>query len=203
MKQHPLLAPEKTNYADLTKHETKRHVMLKFLLIVAVFFAYFAFIAYRYGLQQGFFVTALSWSFFVLCTPIADAGFLLDFPIRLITRLRMFLSEIIVWILAIFVNLYAFFLHPEMYEKTRLLEFFHQILAQPIPFWSIVLISGFGTFFSVKFGDELMDKSRHHERVLHQKHKHHHRILIFIFLFVIVLIFYRSLLKNLGIELPM
>jgi hypothetical protein len=53
---------------------------MKFSLVLLIFLGYFIFIAKKYGLQQGLFVSTLSWSFFVLCTPVADAGFLLDFP---------------------------------------------------------------------------------------------------------------------------
>ena len=86
-------------------------------------FFYFAFISYKYGLEQGFFVSLLTWSFFVLCTPVADAGFLIDFPLRLITKIKMFYAEIFVWLFAISLNFYAFFLKPKIYNKTKILIF--------------------------------------------------------------------------------
>lgn len=193
----------KTFHKDLVKHETKRHVLLKFLLVLAIFFGYFFFISQEYGAGRGIFVTFLTWSFFVMCTPIADAGFLLDFPIRLITRLKMMISEIIVWFFAISLNIYSFFLYPEIYSKTKILNLFKHILESPIPFWSIIFISMIGTFISIQFGDELMDKVRHKERALHQKHKHHYRLIIMIFIFGMAFILYDFLLKELGVNVPL
>jgi len=184
----------------LWKHETKRNVLIKFILILLVFLGYFFFIAYKYGLEQGFLVSVLTWSFFVLCTPIADAGFLLDFPLRLITGIKMSILEIFVWLVAISLNIYAFFWRPELYEKTKLLYFFKHILEQPWPFWTIILLSATGTFLSIRFGDELLDKTHHHQRRLYQQHKNYWRWLIMIFLFVTTLVLYDFLLQKMGLS---
>ncbi len=192
----------KSRCKNLAKHETKRHILLKFLFVLLVFILYFIFISQKYGLQQGFLVASLTWSFFVLCTPVADAGFLLDFPLRIITKLRMFVLEIFVWLIAISLNLYVFFLDPAVYEKTKILILFKYILAQPVPFWSIIFISMIGTFVSIRFGDELLDKVNHNERKVYKKHKNNHKFIIMIFLFGISLILYDFLLKQLGVDLP-
>ena len=192
---------DKIKLKNLSEHETKRKILLKFLIVLFILIAYFIIIAEKYGVQQGIFVTLLSWSFFVLCTPVADAGFLIDFPFRLITRVRMLFSEIIVWVIAISLNLYAFFIKPEVYSKTKLLTLFKHILENQWPFWSIILISLIGTFVSIRFGDELLDKMKHHERNLYLKHQHNYKLIIMIFLFTVSFILYNYLLKNLGINI--
>ncbi len=197
------LRGSKIHRYEIIKHETKKHVFVKFLLIFLVFFGYFAFIATEYGVRDGFFVTALTWSFFVLCTPIADAGFLLDFPVRLLTRIRMFFSELMVWGLAILLNFYAFFVHPEIYTKTNLLLLFQHVLEHPIPFWALIIVSAIGTFMSIQFGDELMDKVRHDERNLYHKQKHQYKFIGMIFVIGLAIILYDFLLKQLGVELPL
>lgn len=183
-------------------HETKKQILFKFLLVLGLLIAYFAFLAFHYGIKDGLAITALTWSFFVLCTPIADAGFLLDFPLRLITKIRMFHSEMIVWAIAISINSYTFFFLPEAYQKTFLLKIFHFILEKPFPFWLIIFLSALGTFLSVYFGDELIDVVRHTERKKHQKHKIKHRFIVFAFLIAITIILYKFLLDKLGINLP-
>ena len=60
--------------------KNKNQPWRKFLLLIALFALYFLYLIYEYGIQDGGLVTLLTWSFFVLCTPVADAGFLLDFP---------------------------------------------------------------------------------------------------------------------------
>ena len=187
---------------DLIKHETKKHILKKFFLVFLVFLAYLLYISKKYGIQEGFFVAILTWSFFVLCTPIADAGFLIDLPLRLILKVRMFIAEIFVWIFALSMNIYAVLFNPTVYEKTKILKLFKYILENPLPFWSIILISMIGTFVSIEFGDELLDKTQHKQRKLYQKNKHHFKIIIIFFLFAISFVLYDFLLKKLGINLP-
>jgi len=186
---------------ELFKHETKRSALFRFLAVLLIFVGYFVFIAYKYGLEYGFMVAILTWSFFVLCTPIADAGFLIDFPLRLVTRIRMFFSEVALWVVAILLNVYVFFVHPEIYEKTKVLELFKHILEQPFPFWGIIFVSMAGTFVSVSFGDELMDKVRYRDRKLYIQHRNKHKMIIMAALFIVAFIFYDFLLKKMGLEI--
>jgi len=120
------LFADKIKHKNLLKHETKRNVLMKFILVLSVFIGYFIFISNEYGIQEGFFVSILTWSFFVLCTPVADAGFLIDFPLRLITNIKMLFAESFIWIIAISLNIYAFFFSPEIYTKTKILIFLKQ-----------------------------------------------------------------------------
>ena len=181
--------------------KNKNRVFYKFFLVLLIFLGYFGFVAYKYGLGQGFFVTSLTWSFFVFCTPVADAGFLIDFPFRIVTKVKMFVSELIVWIIAIFLNIFAFFVHPEIYSETKLLKLFKHILESPFPFWGIIIISMIGTFASVKFGDDIFDSVRQKHGVFYHKHKNKYRVLVMIFLFVVAIVLYDFLLKKLGLDL--
>jgi hypothetical protein len=71
--------------------------IMKFLLLLGVLVGYTLFLSYRYGFISGGLGALLTWSFFVLCTPIADAGFLLDFPLRLLFGIRLLVSKVWVW----------------------------------------------------------------------------------------------------------
>jgi len=59
-----------------------------------------------------------------------------------------------------------------------------------------------GTFLSIQFGDELLDKVKHTERNKYHKNKYHYRLLVMFFIFVITFIIYDFLLKQLGVNLP-
>ncbi len=192
---------KKISKKHLVQHETKRKVLIKFILFLSIFMLYLAFIVGKYGLEKGFLVSLLTWSFFVLCTPVADAGFLIDFPLRLVTNLRMLFSEIIVWIIAIGINVYTYLVVPKTYKATKLLSLFKHILDKPWPFYAIILISMIGTFVSIQFGDELIDKTTHKERRLHQKHKNKYKMIIMIFIFVISFVLYDFLLQKLNIKI--
>ena len=178
------------------------HPLKKFILVLSFLAIYLFFSVFRYGPLQGSLISFLSWSFFVLCTPIADAGILIDFPLRIFFKIRMVFSEIVVWAVAIAANILTLSINPSFYEKSILLNLLHHILTNPFPLWGIILLSGVGTFLSIHLGDELIDlvsKSRGKSKSYHKKQKIYELIsFIFIILFTIVL--YYFLLKYFGIS---
>lgn len=181
------------------KHETKKHVLLRFFLVFLTFAAYFLFVCFRYGLSKGYLIAFLSWSFFVLCTPIADAGFLIDFPLRLILKFRMLHSEIGVWVVAISLNIFSLTFIPDIYTHTFLLNLFKEILTNVFPYWGIIILAAIGTFFSVYFGDELIDVAKHSERKNFKKHGIKHKVAITLFIVAFTLTIYYYMINRLGI----
>ena len=188
--------------SDYYTHETKRTVLIRFLLVAGILVLYFIFVSLKYGLYNGFRITLLSWSFFVFCTPIADAGFLLDFPVRLITKIKMIYSEMFVWITAFLINLYSIVFNPIIYEKIEILRLFKYILLHPFPFWAIIVVSAIGTFISIYFGDELINVVRHKHRKKYKKHKNKYTLILILFIIIFIILMYRYLLGRLGIEIP-
>lgn len=186
----------------LLHHPTKREGLIKFLLLLAVMLGYFGYLSWEYGFATGGIVAALTWSFFVLCTPVADAGFLLDFPVRLITGLRMFVTEMMVWGIALTINVTALSLSPESYQNSFLTSLLYQILTTPWPYWTIIALCGLGTFLSVRFGDEMLDVISHKNRDYHHQHGFKHKLIVIVAFFLIVIFAYYHLLASLGVEIP-
>lgn len=176
---------------------------IKFSIVLTIFLLYSLFSLHKFGLKDGLAVSLLTWTFFVLCTPIADGGFILDLPVRLLTGIRMIYSEMIVWIIAIVTNIILFFSNSAVYESTRLLSLFHHILSQPFPFWFIIFLSASGSFLSLIFGDELIDMARERKKKpeLQQKQKHMFRLIIIATIFIIILAIYDFLLHKLGVNI--
>ncbi|MCB1562925.1 MAG: hypothetical protein KDJ75_05060 [Alphaproteobacteria bacterium] len=186
----------------LFKYETRREELYKFLLLLSVLAGYFGYLSWEYGLATGGLTAGLTWSFFVLCTPVADAGFLLDFPVRLITGLRMFFSEMGVWVIAITLNLSALHFSPESYDKTFLTSLLHKILTTPWPYWSIILLCAAGTFLSVRFGDEMLDVVSHKDCAYRHKHGFKYRLLAWITFILLIIWAYYHLIDSLNVEIP-
>lgn len=178
----------------------KKQVLYKFLLLCMLLGSYFVYLSIEYNLKTGGIAAALTWSFFVLCTPIADAGFLLDFPLRILFGIRMILSEIAVWVIAISINIVALLYFAEYYQTTKITILIHAILTNPFPYWSVILLSGLGTFLSIRFGDELMDVISHKDRDFFHRHAFKHEAIMLIF-FISIFIGYYKLIKMLGIDM--
>jgi len=178
----------------------RQQVLVKFLLLCFILFSYFIYLTYQYDLLTGGIAALITWSFFVLCTPIADAGFLLDFPLRLIFGIRMIVSEIIVWIIAISIHVVSLIYFREFYDTTFITQIMKVILTTPYPYWIVIFLSAIGTFLSIRFGDELMDVLHHKDRYFYLRHHFKHEILLFIF-FLVVIFGYYEIISNLGITI--
>lgn len=191
----------KKRLKNCLEHETKKKVLVKFSMVLLIFLIYFFFSIRYYGFGNGILISFLTWSLFVLCTPIADAGFLLDFPIRFITGIKMIYSEMFVWTLALLSNVFSLLYSSQTYEKNFLLGLLKTILLNPFPYWGIIILSFLGTFLSVYFGDELFDTVKHKERKKYRKHKHKYLLIVVAFLILLIISLYYLLLKNLGVKI--
>ncbi|CAA6691298.1 MULTISPECIES: hypothetical protein [unclassified Lentimonas] len=184
------------------KKQTHRETILKFSALVALLLGYFVWMSWKYDASTGFGLALLTWSFFVLCTPIADGGFIVAFPVRLLFGVKMALTQVIIWFVAVGINLVMLWKFRADYQLTFITSLLEKILTVPYPYWSILIISAAGTLLSIYFGDEMMDVSSHREREKHHAHGMKLRILVTVGLGLLAVIAYYHLLSGLHIELP-
>lgn len=171
---------------------------VKFALLLLLLCGYGIYLSHKYGAETGITAAALTWSFFVLCTPIADAGFLLDFPLRVLFGIRMVYSEIAVWVIAIVLNLTALHFMPDDYQAALPTQVLKEILTHPYPYWGIILLSAAGTFLSICFGDEVMD-SVHDKKSMMARHHIKHEVIMIAF-FLLTLWVYYQLISSLKLS---
>lgn len=188
---------------NLLKKETHTHALYRFFILILILALYAGFVIHKYGIKDGLLVTALTWAFFVFCTPIADAGFLLAFPTRILLGIRMIYTQIGAYVLALVIVIFAFFTSSQIFEKNILLHLFATILTTPIPYWLVLILSLIGTFASIVFGDELLDVAYHKQRKLYHKHYNKYYSLVMLFVFVFAAIIYIYLINKLGITIPL
>jgi len=192
---------KKDKFLAEIKHTFDMHPLIRFLAIVLVIAGYGFYVSVSQGYKSGFLISILTWSFFVLCTPIADAGILIDLPMRLITGIKLMYSEIIVWIIAISLNTFVFSINPQIYDETIVLSLFKFILKTPIPYWLLIVLSWAGTFFSLYIADTIIDPKKQKKR--HASFLRKHKAIIGMFLVILVVAIYDMLLNNLGIKIPL
>ncbi len=193
---------EKISHKFHFKHETHKETLLKFVALVSILVAYFLYMSWKYDAATGFDVALLTWSFFVLCTPVADGGFILAFPIRLLFKIKMSYTQVVLWFVAIGINAFMLSTNPDAYDLTFLTQLLKHILTVPYPYWSILIISALGTFLSIFFGDEMMDVTTHKERKFSQHHGFKYRTILVLGLGVLTVLAYYYLLNSLNIVLP-
>lgn len=181
------------------------HPLVKFIVILFFFLAYLVFSIHSFGTHNGILIALLTWSFFVFCTPIADAGIILDFPLRVLTGVRMLYLEIVVWAIALGINLFAYCTNQDIYDATLVTRIFSHILSNPFPYWIIIALSAAGTFMSIYFGDEIMDilALKKEKRDYYLKHNLKHKIIVYASILLMIIISYYFLLDQLGMDIPL
>lgn len=184
------------------KHETHRETFLKFILLLLILVAYFLYMSWKYDASTGFAVSVLSWCFFVLCTPVADGGFILAFPVRLLFGIKMSITQVVLWFVAVGINIFMMITSSDTYDLTFLTRLLKHILTTPYPYWSILILSAMGTLLSIYFGDEMMDVTLHKNRVIHHRHGLKYRVVLVAGLGVLTIVAYYYLLGSLNIALP-
>jgi len=113
----------------------------------------------------------------------------------------MVYSELIVWAVAISANVYFLIFNPEIYSKTLISNTFYKILTKPWPNYLIILLSAFGTFLSLYFGDELLDILENSQRVRYLKYRSLLSLATGIFLVVIFYYLYKYFLNLFGLNI--
>lgn len=184
------------------KHETHIETLLKFITLTLILVSYFLYMSWKYNASTGFSVAVLTWSFFVLCTPIADGGFILAFPVRLLFGVKMSITQIVLWFVAIAINIYMLISKSGTYDLSFLTRLLKHILTVPYPYWAILILSAIGTLLSIYFGDEMMDVTSHKHRALHHRHGLKYRTVLIAGLSILTIVSYYFLLNSLNIVLP-
>ncbi len=184
------------------KNETHGESLLKFVALISIVIAYFLYMSWKYDASTGFGVSILTWSFFVLCTPVADGGFILAFPIRLLFKIKMSYTQIVLWFVAVGLNVFYITASPDSYELTFITKLLKHILSEPYPYWSILIISALGTLLSIYFGDEMMDVATHKDRGISHRYGAKYRSLIVLGLGTLTIVAYYYLLSSLNVVLP-
>lgn len=170
------------------------------MIVALLLISYLFFTAKTHGLKEGILISFLTWSFFVLCTPISDAGVIIDFPIEFVTGIKMVYSEIVVWIIAISLNIFTYLEIPQIYDQTVLLSLFKHIIEEPLPYWIIFLLSCIGTFLSLYIADSFLHKSKKIKK--HANFLIRHKLIIFGIILLLNIAIYDFLLNKLGVSIP-
>jgi hypothetical protein len=130
---------------------------IKFGILIVFFFLYYLYVSQKIGFQHGFHVLVLTWCFLVLCTPVSDAGFIVDFPVVLLFDIPMFITQIFVFFFSIFLVIFymKYGALVATYTQTEILRQFYRVLTTPNPWYWYIVVSQIGTFTSVRLYDHI------------------------------------------------
>ena len=141
---------------QIFQNANKTSGFTRFCIIILIIFIYSCFVIYSYGIKNGISITLLTWCFFVYGTPIADAGVLLDFPIKIFTDNPMQRTELYVFAIAAFIIGINYLLNISAFDLTPVTKLLFKMITKPYTLYGIIiLLSVIGTYISASLENEL------------------------------------------------
>lgn len=112
---------------------------------LVLFFLFFGltgtFFSLECGLPSGLFLTALTWSFFILCMPTPKNAIITSFFVKLFTNKEFFYIKLIPLAAAILLNIFTYFTIPYVYLTSVTTFLLYRIISNPWPYWIIIMAS--------------------------------------------------------------
>lgn len=105
----------------------------------------------QWGLGAGLHTTMLVWSFFVLCFPIPQSALVTTNLISLFSGRLLWYSGVIIWLIALSINIFTYFSMPYAYMRTNTTFLLYRIISNPWPYWLIIGASALGGMYNAIF----------------------------------------------------
>jgi hypothetical protein len=132
---------------------TKYAVLRRMLLIIFSLYVVRS-LVFEYGFLRGLQSAFLSWSFFVLCMPVARGRIVLGpFKKRLERMMRVYSPELVCWIFAIVGNVLSMLLTPMAYYRVSITHLLRTIFLTR-ELWTSILVCATSTFCLALFRSE-------------------------------------------------
>lgn len=127
----------------ITKYDT-----VKFFCYLGLFSAWISYLVTLHGTFDGVLLAFLTWSFFVLCTPIILEGFLVSFVHGLFRGGQLYDVSIFAWVISVLLNFFTYNFYADVYQKTLITNFLHIVISRPFPERFILILCALGTFYA-------------------------------------------------------
>ena len=125
-----------------------------FNIVSIIFIIIFIFYTYKKGSLYGGYITVVIWAFFVTLTPVPEAGLLLTFPIKHFFGINMYISQIVISLLAILILIYTYYVKPVIIKSSPIGKIFMYIVKNKL--YTILFISIISSIIGSYLLDELL-----------------------------------------------
>jgi len=118
-------------YSNTTSFESnkKDEIELQIFNVVSILFSVlFIYYLFLYGIKEGLFKAVLIWAFFVVATPIPEAGLLLTMPLKKLLSIPMYITQFIASIIAFIYIMFSYFNYKKLMIAGTLGKFLVKIL---------------------------------------------------------------------------
>jgi hypothetical protein len=131
---------------------TKFQLTRFFLYTFFIFFLMFIFWAKFGAVKPAIQTVLLAWSMFVLCIPYSHGRVILGVPYKIITGRVAAYPEVVMWLLAVILNIISYISIPNVYFYTTFNHMLYRIITTPWPYWLLIFVCALGTFYKFFVG---------------------------------------------------
>jgi len=125
----------------------RKQEIIKLSILLVLFTLFTLFLISSHGYKQGIQISFLVWSFYILCIPAKHGRFLIGLPYKIITGKNLLHQELFIWLGAVLLNIFTFFVLPLTYFKQIFTHLLYRILSTPWPYWLIIFTSALSTLY--------------------------------------------------------
>jgi hypothetical protein len=167
----------------------------KFVSVLIIVILYAAYVMHKYGLSNGVEITLLTWCFFVFGTPVADAGGLVAFPVRVFTNNPMYNTQLWVYLVATVITGYYAVFHKDKFAFTVVGRILYKMVTQPLSLYGVIIVvSLVGTLISAYLEDSV------YSYLVYRENKNKGGIALDVAVFVAMWAIYIAVIYHLGIQ---
>lgn len=112
------------------------------LFLIVVFF-----LIKHHGIGRGLIASFLTWSFFVLCTPIISRALVISNIIEKLTGSNLYNAGLFTWSAALITNMILLNLTPTIYNVNPLSGLLAHALTTPRPYWLLISMCGANVWY--------------------------------------------------------
>ena len=140
----------------------KTYLYIYDVLVILFLFLLIFYIIYN-GYVKGCIMGLFVWAFFIVSTPIPEAGLLVSLPLKRYLNISIHISQTFVSLLALFVIYYLYFNEYKTINKCIIGKLFTSL--NNFKYYSIIIISIICSIFTSEFIDNIIDNYINKEKI--------------------------------------
>jgi len=164
----------------------KIYLIIYDLIVILFLFTFIFFVVYN-GFLKGCIKTIFIWAFFILCTPIPEAGLLVSLPLKKYVNISIHISQIVISFIALMILIYFYYYEKKTINSCLIGKLFLELIKYK--YFSIIAISIISSIFTSEFIDNLIDNYINNEKIYNIQFK--------LFMIACFVLFYSFILNSL------
>jgi len=174
---------------ELEKNQKNKTYLYIYDVIVILFILLFIFFIFYNGLYKGTIKSLFIWAFFVLCTPVPEAGLLISLPVKRYFNIRMDICQTFVSLLALFMIFYFYYTDKKVINTNFIGKLFNGLVKYN--YYIIMILSVLSSILTSNLIDNIINYYIYDKNINHLYIKSG-----IIFIFVIIYFYLLNQLIN-------